>query len=311
MSVILDVEFGLNYLLNHFNLPLWPRRIQAGSKSPQIIVNSVNEALENFKKADFIDCRINAFSEHEIESVTPNCIFIDLDKKHVLSEVVSIFHKTLGTSPLVLSTGNGFAIVLPIEFNSLKHVIHQGIGGYELSTYILRFMKEYLSNNHADSSNHPSLKSCLIRIPYSKNQKCIESGKNNLVTIKHEWDGRRVTVKHLPFTSFLDEIISQKKNSKICRKANSKNFVWIDKLLSSQIKDGRSRLLFDVTRYLINLKGKSIEDTVNIVHPWINSRYYSKNMIQYECRRALKDGKYPRRLNTIKNSDVELYDIIS
>ena len=92
---------------------------------------------------------------------------------------------------------------------------------------------------------------------------------------------------------------------------NPKKYQWIEELLNCNIEDGRARLLFDVTRYLINLKGNTIEEATDKIDSWLNSRYYTKSMIKSECKRSLKDGKYPRRIGTIKSTDQQLYDIIS
>ena len=112
-------------------------------------------------------------------------------------------------------------------------------------------------------------------------------------------------------TLHVNKIIKQEnKLANIDRKGNPANYQWIAELLNCNIEDGRARLLFDVSRYLINLQGHSVEEAAEKINSWLNSRYYSKSMIISECKRALKDGTYPRRIGTIRNTDQELYAII-
>ena len=127
------------------------------------------------------------------------------------------------------------------------------------------------------------------------------------------WDDKCVAIENIrpAFIKHVNKIIKQEnKLAKIDVKANPKNYQWIAELLNYNIEDGRARLLFDVSRYLINLQGLSIRESTDKIDSWLNSRYYSKSMIKSECKRALKDRKYPRRIGTIKNTDQELYEII-
>src|ERR671922_327834 len=62
-----DIEF----LLAHFEPPAFPRRISTIlSKNKQYAVYSLDEMLYEFERADFIDCKINAYN-YIGEEVTP------------------------------------------------------------------------------------------------------------------------------------------------------------------------------------------------------------------------------------------------
>ena len=65
----------------------------------------------------------------------------------------------------VLWTGNGYHIYQPLD-NSQRF---EGLDDFKEfdnpDNRFLRFEKDALSNGYADKSNHPSLKSCLLRVP--------------------------------------------------------------------------------------------------------------------------------------------------
>ena len=313
----MNPEQGLNSILSHFKEPIWPRTVSTKKTlNSQILASSKTEALDIFTLARFNDCRISAFGKYEQEKVIPNLIFVDLDNREALNESLILFHKTIKANPTVIHTGNGYAIIQPIKMSSWSGVSQGNKKGEELSKLFLQWAERYLTNHKCDSGNHPSLKNTMIRIPGSYNSKLLEKGKSleeSQVFIRYGWDGKRVAIENIrpAFIRHVNKIIKQEnKLAKIDRKGNPENYQWIDELLNCNMEDGRARLLFDVSRYLINLQGHSIEEAVDKINSWLNSRYYSKSMIKSECKRALKDGKYPRRIGTIKNTDQELYEII-
>ena len=77
-------ENGLNFILNHFEEPLFPRTISTyRSEGRQFEVFS-KEVIKAFEQSDFLDCRVNAYRSYTeykgINRQAPNFIFIDLDK---------------------------------------------------------------------------------------------------------------------------------------------------------------------------------------------------------------------------------------
>ena len=315
----MTVAEGLDFILSHFEWSNrhFPRTIStSATQNRQIEVHTKEEALGYFSQAEFKDCRISAFGKHEQAKIIPNLIFVDLDNRDAINESLILFHKTIKARPTVIDTGNGYAIIQPIKMSSWKEVTQGNKKGEELSKLFLQWAERYLTNNKCDSGNHPSLKNTMIRVPGSYNSKLLEKGKlleESQVFVRYGWDDKRVAIENIrpAFIRHVNKIIKEEsKLAKIDRKGNPKNYQWIDELLQCNIEDGRSRLLFDVSRYLINLQGHSIEEAADKINSWLNSRYYSKSMIKSECKRALKDGKYPRRIGTIKNTDQELYEII-
>ena len=113
----MNIESGLDYILGHFEDD-FPRKISTfRTKNAQILVNSKKEALQHFSRSDFKDCRISAFSEVEKTIQKPNLIFVDLDDRSALPESLALFYKKIKAIPTVINTGNGYAIIQPIQTN--------------------------------------------------------------------------------------------------------------------------------------------------------------------------------------------------
>ena len=140
-SIITDIEYGLDFLLSHFNQDkLFPRKIQTRkSEGRQIEVLSKQEALSHFEKSNYIDCKINAFPSyteyHGIQRYPPDLIFIDTDRsnfendkqfENALSKTLkNIKVKFNGAIPTVNNSGNGIHIIQPIECPVILEQIEQ------------------------------------------------------------------------------------------------------------------------------------------------------------------------------------------
>jgi hypothetical protein len=60
--MILD---GLEFILNHFEEPIWPRTISTHStEGRQILAYNKEEAIARYKQASLLDCRINAYPDY-------------------------------------------------------------------------------------------------------------------------------------------------------------------------------------------------------------------------------------------------------
>jgi hypothetical protein len=73
----------------------------------------------------------------------------------------------------------------------------------------LQFAERLLSLNKADSANNPSFKSCLLRVPYTFNSKCIGEGIDAEVKVIQLWNSsmQLPTVDNLlaDFKTFVDK----------------------------------------------------------------------------------------------------------
>lgn len=116
--------------------------------------------------------------------MTPFILFIDLDRQNFVSKedldkwlqriLANISSILYGTKPLVLWSGNGYHIIIPVyapealeQFEDFRLYTNQP------SNDFLRFAKDFLSCGKADTKNNPSFKSCLLRVPFTINSKSI------------------------------------------------------------------------------------------------------------------------------------------
>lgn len=310
----LNVTQGLEFILQHFEEPVWPRKISTyKSESKQFEVSSSQEALKHFEESNWKDCRITAFGKSEIDNEKSNLIFIDLDNKSALNEVLSVIHKVTGGIPTVLHTGNGFCLLLPINIIPMKGATHDGYFIEQPAKTFLSFAERYLSNSKCDTGNHPSLLSCLIRIPGSFNSKSIKKGnyEQAKVTIVQEWNRERVEVKNLPFKKHLDKIIrGQKKRQNRLPKVKGE-IKYIENLLKRKTLEGRKRLFALVLcPYLINVKKLPIEQARQIIYDYFDG-YMDKSLINYKLKEVLRKEILPYSLSKMQSNDKELHQIVT
>lgn len=304
----IHIEQGLDYLLEHFEEPIFPRTISTkriGNK--QVLVRSKTETLRYFNQAKLLDCRISAFSKYEIEHIVPNQIFTDLDNIEALDEVLQKYVTTLNAKPSVIFTGNGFALLQPINMNSWKDITQYGKTGEELAKLFLQYSSRLLSNNKCDSGNHPSLRSCLIRVPASINSK-----NGNQVRVYSNWNKRRVDIQCIPFKEYLEKIaLKERQKRRIIRDFQSKEIPHIERLLQRKFTDCRKRLCnLIILPYLINIKRIPIEQVISNVYSYFD-HYISKSAIRYEAKRVFDKGIRPIGLEKLKEYDYELYELVN
>ena len=240
-----DVKFGLDYILEHFESS-FPRMISTlETENKQVEVYSKQEALSYFRRSNGIDCRISGFGLSEIQQEKPNLIFVDLDDKIALHETLALFHKEIEGIPLVLSTGNGYAVIQPIQIISFTNITLKQKRIFDVSKKFLLFAERYLTNHKCDTANHPSLKSCMIRIPYSYNKKSLLQGKSkeqSQVIIHSEWNGVRANIKNLPFLRHLNKLEQLHNKRQNVNFANNGQIPYIENILQNKVTDGKKRI---------------------------------------------------------------------
>jgi hypothetical protein len=302
------VQQGLDFILKHFETG-FPRTISTlYTNHRQVEVNSTQDALQHFQKSDYKDCRISAFGREEIEQERPNLIFVDLDDRTALNETLSLFYKTIGGIPTILDTGGGYAIIQPIQMISMKEQRHEGKIIEEPGKKFLQFAEKYLTNSRCDPGNHPSLRSCLIRIPGSYNSKYGE--KQLQVNIIQEWDGKRVDVRNLPFKKYLDKIENIPKKNYLNNSIPG-TISYIENLLKSELMEGRKRACaLILCPYLVNVKKLSIDEAEKILNNYFKG-YIPKSTIRYNLKTVLKKGILPYNLKNMKENDPELFSIVT
>src|ERR671918_1003732 len=134
------VQDGLDFILDHFHDPLFPRKIMTKQLGYQVEIFNKEESLEYFKTSNYEDCRINAypsFTEYQGINRTPiSFLMVDLDLKdfgneskkgkavldRILNKILQKISESIGGNPTVLWTGNGYHL-------------YQAVSGYILEEY--------------------------------------------------------------------------------------------------------------------------------------------------------------------------------
>ena len=84
------VEDSLDFILSHFEEPLFPRKIMTKQLGYQVEIFNKQEASEHFKSSNYEDCRINAYPSfteyHGINRTPISFLMVDLDLKDFADE---------------------------------------------------------------------------------------------------------------------------------------------------------------------------------------------------------------------------------
>ena len=282
----MDFRQNIHFILNHFQEPLFPRTISTKrTNGCQIKVNNIDQLYKELERSNFIDCRINAFPL--IEKPIPNFLFIDLDCPHrdisidnILEITLLNIKRKLSGFPTVMWSGNGYHVYQPILTRiSIKEIEDFKIFENQDNRFI-RFAKDYLSDNYADRANHPSLGSCLLRIPGSFNSKCIDRGMNptdSTVKIVTTWNGFRPHIKNLLGTYYAYLVSKEIENFRIKESdirdrkySESSEIKWIEKLLKVSLDDYRKFCLWRILLpYLVNIKKLPSSEIYAILEKWL------------------------------------------
>lgn len=336
------VSCGFDFLVTHFQEPLFPRTISTKmTEGRQVLVFSREEVLSRFRESNFLDCRINAYPDYTgfsgINRQAPYFIFIDLDRSGFKTtenhtQALSITLKNIeekldGGKPTVVWSGNGFHIYQPVEAIVLEQ--EEVFSRFDQpSRKFLKFAEQHLSNYKSDPSHNPSFKSCMIRIPGSHNSKCIQRGNNSNseVRILEIWNGIRPNIKGPLLYDFylwlanekIKEIERHEKASKyqLNSTRTSNSIRWIDRLLQTPIEDYRKNVVsLILAPYLINIKKMHVIDALRIIEDWLNKcasfRALDSNFnyrVKYALDTAVENSIPPMKLDTLKQKNKFLYD---
>jgi hypothetical protein len=157
-----------------------------------------------------LDCRISAYPSYTeykgINRQAPNSIFIDLDrstfktdKAHniALSKTLENIRQKLGGNPIVLWSGNGYHVYLPVQafvFEELDIFAKFQSKSMKPSRRFMQFAESFLSGNRADHAHNVtvSFKNCMLRVLGSINSK-----NSQTVKLLNKWDGSRPKINPL------------------------------------------------------------------------------------------------------------------
>jgi Primase X len=334
-----SVSANLDFILNHFSKPLFPRTISTyKSQGKQFEIFSKDEMIKAYEESHFLDCRVNAYPSYTeykgIQRYPPNFIFADLDLstlksknkiQRALSATLRIIRFKINGKPTVLWTGNGYHIYQPIhavildgydQFSQFEHP----------SLKFIRFAEIYLTGGKSDPSHNPSFKSCMIRVPSSYNSKY---PKDNLVKIIHKWDGYRPPISLL-LGSFHAYLVDQKiKETKLQKRIDKKyssrhgtaisKINWVEILLQTPIEDYRKNAIaLILAPYLIKIRMVSYEESFLILKDWLSKckelRELDDNfdsLIKYSLNTALRKQIPPMKFETLQIKNFPLYKKLS
>jgi hypothetical protein len=315
------VERGLDYILSHFQEPLWPRTISTKTtEGRQVLISSREEALARFIQAKYLDCRISAYPPNAdenpssiekfagLENITPRniIVMIDLDWSNfttargfelALSRTLRNIKEKLGTSPTVLWSGRGYHIILPLNSNNvILENIQEFQGVDNISLKFLRYAESYLSLNKSDSQHNftVSFNNCMLRIPDSINSK---SGQT--VKIIQKWNRHRPEINYLlaGFSRYIinEKYVELKKAQKLKQKPvvpadHNKLVGWIERLLQTPISDHRKYSIWRILLpYLLNIRKLPEEEATCIVRDWL-SRCNQLRRLDFNYKQKVKDG---------------------
>ena len=307
------VSEGIDLILSLFALVgqqrLFPRAIMTKGTNGQIIVHSKEQILYWFERADYQDCRINAYpaflsrAEEQdykrginLDIFAPNILFIDLDANGFKSD--KAFQRALkqtckniafllyDAKPLMIWSGHGYHIIIPVNAKEALEN-YEEFSSYvnEPSKAFLQFAERHLSLNKADPSNNPGFKSCLLRVPYTFNSKCAVEGKGDSeVKIIQRWDSSKplpdIDNLLIEFQTFLidqklkADIRQAKKRNKrhsISNRFPANNTVtYVERLLEISLTDYRkSAISLILAPYFVNVQHLSDADSFDRIREWV------------------------------------------
>lgn len=224
---------GLRLMVRHLDdsMPVWQlgRWIStyvytdSGKERKFKKVFSEEEAMLQFKVANFMDCSIRGY--HTIDdnysngNIAPSLSLGDIDLENfktveafelAANNTYYNFDKMLDARPTQLWTGNGYHFVNPQLAIILEKVERfRKLAQYKPSIEFLRFEEQHLTDGKADPchSNNLSPGNCMLRIPGSLNSNQVKFEDGWIVDIPPEaevrvvhgrcWDENRPSIKPL------------------------------------------------------------------------------------------------------------------
>ena len=301
-----DVQNGLEFILSHLSRPHFPRNIMTHRLGRQILVHSIEDAMQYYKESKSLDCRISAYPPQPStcsyvflgNGLAPNLIMIDIDKSKftterafelAVSKTLKIIKVELYGNPTVILSGNGCHIIQPIDAIVLEELdlFSPAVTGTDQpSVKFLRWAEKYLSNGKSDPIHNmtQSFGNLLLRVPGSHNSKCVKANngvleaKKTAVKILQKWNGSRPTMMLL-IGSFHAHLIVQKIRDRQKRHQGFERrttgvapsiIPWIEKLLTMSLPDYRKYCIWRILApYLINVRKLLNEQACHIIREWL------------------------------------------
>jgi hypothetical protein len=341
---IIKAKEGIDLILSHFEgrQILFPRKISTVfSNGKQFAIYSREQILEECIKANFIDCRINAYPVlGECHQQAPNLIFIDLDLsknlpyQESLKQLEKAKNKSLKTIkqklndciPTILWTGNGYHIYIVLDTRPLELIKELNELSPRPSEEFLKYTEIIFSNKKKDLAHNPSFRSSLLRTPYTFNSKnhaevkiIQEFYKGNTPPINSELlRGFRLWLVDDDIRRKQQKLKSERYNNSLSEFKDDtiKNYFWIEKLLQTSIPCFRRYCLYRiVVPYLINIKKLNDNECFNILKKWLE-RCDRLSKITFDIDSEIKErfktvkSYKPLTIHKLKKDNEKLYNLI-
>jgi|SRR5215217_4556957 len=299
------VEEGLGFMLAHFQEPLWPRNVStAATRNGQKVVHDKDRAILYFQGALRADCKLACYANYEAIAFSdpntptlkpkPTHLFIDLDlatfggDRHKLELALrqtkrNIARQLNGAVPTILWSGGGFHLHQPLDPDVVP--IYEELSEFkryqDSSIKFMRYAEQVLTGGKADRNHCVSFKSCMARLPGSRNSKY--TGDVAEVKVVQPWDGIRARPpQQFMFTDFLIWLVqadldARERLHKMQRFNTTKSHLmnngagiaWIDRLLQLAIPDWRkTAVALVLAPYLLIIRRFSYEQAFHTIMEW-------------------------------------------
>lgn len=184
-------EQGFDFILSHFEEPIWPRNIVVDGVIKEAADKT--DAMDIFEHYGFRDCKISA---HSISADEPSVLCLNIPRRLYMDFVLKSMATKLSAYPTVIES-RGFHIYQPIKstFGTLKKLYFSTENPFDV---FLPFAESYLSNGYA-SDSITSSKFYMMSVPNSLDV------ENKVI---HRWDQRRVSYFPL-LESFMTSLVER------------------------------------------------------------------------------------------------------
>jgi hypothetical protein len=271
---------------------------------------------------------------------------LDKAKNKTLRKIEKVLSKDTG-NPTVLWTGNGYHIYQPLEGFILEEYdifsefsdSRKKLNNKDLTSVFMYFAERFFTNNRNDCNHTPTVNSCMLRVPYTFNSKCLsDSNKNSEVKIVQNWNGQRPAINYF-LRDFRHYLINEKlqqtmkyqrrqqnnypktneQSYKTITGTNNTNVIY-ERLLQSQIDDFRKNAAdLILIPYLVLIRKLSDSEVYNIVRSWLDKcsklrpldPNYTDSRIMYAIRQSRQKRILPMSLQIIKQHNENLYNLLT
>lgn len=289
------------------------------------IASSLYRPLLSIPVAERVEESAKLIQIKALAEQAPTIIFTDLDDRKALNatrkRIKDVFMDE-ELEPTVIDSGNGLNLLLKLETDPAKYPVpvddqteNDMIPGRTLlsartfaliydynpanispGSLLMRCASEVLTRKKADKGNHPSVRSCMVRVPGSYNGKLKRKGIDKQVSIlnRGSWDqGRKghVLFLLLYFRGWLkeqkekrDKSLAQARKKRISRQETKVffgqryfnpeiaqlHYWYIEIMLRSPFDDFRRRAVALVLApYLLRIKQMPIDIAEKIILQWL------------------------------------------